>query len=162
MTTKQYKQKLWYQYQAGLITASNMKEACHTNLINPAKSLIKKMCYPFEHYLAGQKPFAGRSWLACRGLPTVVVDCNCCGQGVVEMKCPWCQQQQKIDENIPNYLVKQNANYTISKSCNYYYQMQTQIFVCNVEYCEFVVWIEKSLHIEKINPIKVYIVEQYH
>ncbi|XP_023217435.1 uncharacterized protein LOC111619842 [Centruroides sculpturatus] len=108
-------------------------------------------------------PFIGVS-------PDGLVDCNCCGQGVVEVKYSWCQQRQKIDENMSN-LVKQNGNYTFNKSSNSrdisrvkkttgipesrfrnpnYYQMQTQIFVCYVEYCDFVVWTEKSLHIERI------------
>ncbi|XP_067125337.1 uncharacterized protein [Centruroides vittatus] len=182
MTTKQYKQKLWFQYRAGRITASIMKAACHTSLTNPAKSLIKKICYPFEHrfkspsvrwgcehesharskyeekhaklhhnfiiketgfHVLPDHPFIGAT-------PDGLVECNCCGQGVVEVKCPWCQRQQNIDENTPNFLVKENGIFTINKNSNYYYQMQTQIFVCNVEYCDFVVWTEKSLHIERI------------
>ena len=35
----------WFLLRAGRITASVMKDACRTNQENPAKSLIKKICY---------------------------------------------------------------------------------------------------------------------
>ena len=34
----------------------------------------------------------------------------------------------------------------------YYFQVQTQIFVCQKEYCDFVVWTEQDMHIERFEP----------
>ena len=45
-TRSQSHSKLWFKYRAGRITASRMKAVCHTDLGNPAQSLIKTICYP--------------------------------------------------------------------------------------------------------------------
>jgi len=45
-TRFQAKCKLWENYRAGRITASNLKAVVSTSAANPAKSLIKKLCYP--------------------------------------------------------------------------------------------------------------------
>ena len=45
-TWKQSKSNLWYKYWAGRTTASRMKAVCHTDLTNPAQSLIKSIAYP--------------------------------------------------------------------------------------------------------------------
>lgn len=34
----------------------------------------------------------------------------------------------------------------------YYYQMQCQLFITGVEYCDFVVWTEKDLFIQQVLP----------
>ena len=45
-TRLQAKYKLWENHRAGRITASNLKAVVSTSADNPAKSLIKKLCYP--------------------------------------------------------------------------------------------------------------------
>jgi len=46
-TRKQSKTPLWFKHWAGRdIIASQMKAVCHTNVINPAQSLVKSICYP--------------------------------------------------------------------------------------------------------------------
>ena len=45
-TRLQAKCKLWQNHRAGRITASNLKAVVSTSADNPAKSLIKKLCYP--------------------------------------------------------------------------------------------------------------------
>lgn len=45
-TKLQSKSKLWFQYRAGRITASNMKAALSTKLEAPSISVIKSICYP--------------------------------------------------------------------------------------------------------------------
>ena len=44
-TRQQASSKLWYKYQAGRVTASNMKAVCHTDSTNSSQSLIKGICY---------------------------------------------------------------------------------------------------------------------
>ena len=43
---QQCKDKLWYDFRAGRITASNMKPVYTTDMANPSQSLVKKICYP--------------------------------------------------------------------------------------------------------------------
>ena len=38
----------------------------------------------------------------------------------------------------------------------YYYQMQCQTFSCKKEFCDFIVWTEKDIHIECIEPDSVF------
>ena len=45
-TRAQSKTPLWFKCRAGRVTASRMKAVCHTDITNPAQSLIKSICYP--------------------------------------------------------------------------------------------------------------------
>ena len=45
-TRGQAKNKLWFQFRAGRITASRMYGACHTSLTKPSLTLIRNICYP--------------------------------------------------------------------------------------------------------------------
>ena len=47
-TRLQSKSNLWYKHRAGRVTSSRMKAVCHTNVANPAQSLVKSICYPQE------------------------------------------------------------------------------------------------------------------
>ncbi len=46
LTKDQSKSKLWFRYRLGRITASKFKDAVHTDITQPSKSLIKIICYP--------------------------------------------------------------------------------------------------------------------
>ncbi|CAC5418196.1 unnamed protein product [Mytilus coruscus] len=92
-------------------------------------------------------PFIGAS-------PDGIVTCDCCGQAVVEIKCPFCKKHDSLenasdDKNF--YLKKDNdGNLKLDTKHMYYYQVQTQLGVCQMESGYFVVWTEKDLHIEQI------------
>ena len=45
-TRNQSSTRLWYVYRAGRVTASRMKQVCHTNASLPSQSLVKNICYP--------------------------------------------------------------------------------------------------------------------
>ncbi len=98
-------------------------------------------------------PFLGAS-------PDGVVNCHCCSKGVVEIKCPYCHRNDDIIESTTDkkFCLKKGANDScfLDKSHSYYYQVQTQIFICEVEYCDFVVCTfpenqdEPNIHIERL------------
>lgn len=85
--------------------------------------------------------------------PDALCVCDCCGNGVVEIKCPYCVRSTNLDEQ-SNSCLQQNDDGTKSlmEKHQYFYQVQTQIFICEKEYCDFVVWTEKEVHIERIEP----------
>ena len=99
-------------------------------------------------------PFLGAS-------PDGIVECNCCGKGVLEIKCPYSHHSESILSAVIS-----DKQFCLTKSDDgllyldhghaYYYQVQTQMFICNVEYCDFCVFTfpaerEDSLpHIERI------------
>ena len=70
------------------------------------------------------------------------VDCACCGSGVIEIKSPYKYRHIKIEEiNDPTfYLLKTATGLKLNPNHEYFYQVQMQMAICNVKYCDFVVW----------------------
>ena len=69
-----------------------------------------------------------------------VVSCKCCGKGVVEIKCPFCAKNESITEETVHCLENVNGEIHLKKDHAYYYQVQMQLFLYDVTYCDFVVW----------------------
>ena len=82
-------------------------------------------------------PFIGAS-------PDGVISCTCCGQGTLEIKCPYCHRGESVafaasEDN--KFCLKTTTDGTLRLGHNhaYYFQVQTQLFVSDVEYCDFCV-----------------------
>ena len=175
-TRLQSKSNLWYKHRAGRVTSSCMKAVCHTNVANPAQSLVKSICYPQElafsskqtdwgqkyekvareQYLKSQRPrhanilevtdsgiVINPKWPFIGASPDGIVDCYCCGKGVLEIKYPYSHRHESIEaaaSNDPNFCLKKDEDLLyLDHKHAYYYQVQTQMFVCNVDYCDFCV-----------------------
>ena len=85
--------------------------------------------------------------------PDACIQCSCCGAGVVEVKCPFgCRDTLLSDAADLGKLCleKSGEELQLKKSHAYYYQVQLQLFVCEVEYCDFVVFNNKELFIQRI------------
>ncbi|XP_065916067.1 uncharacterized protein [Dysidea avara] len=82
--------------------------------------------------------------------PDGIVQCSCCGYGVLEIKCPYCIREQ--DPNQASCL----EDGKLSKKHPYYYQIQTQLCVCSADYADFVLAIfsdgNPNLYHERIYP----------
>lgn len=167
--------RLWYTYRAGRITASRMKQACHTDTALPSQSLIKYICYPeayqfttkatlwgCTHELEAREHYANLrkkshqnisvvisgfvinlKWPHFGASPDGIVKCECCGKGVLKVKCPYCDHDKSIEDiavRKQSCLTRGEAGLLkLNRSHAYYYQVQTQMFVCNVAYCDFCV-----------------------
>ena len=94
-------------------------------------------------------PFIGAS-------PDGLVSCSCCGKGSVEIKCPFNHRDNYIFEAVEQdknfYLTKTGNEIKLSKTHQYYYQIQTQLHVSKSNFCDFFVWTRKDYHIERIFP----------
>ena len=96
-------------------------------------------------------------WSYIGATPDGKVSCDCCGHGVVEIKCPYCHRNESIQHSMDdkNFCLKNNlGDIHLDTSHAYYYQVQTQMFVCDVEYCDFVVCTfsaEDNMHIERLS-----------
>ena len=83
-----------------------------------------------------------------------VIGCDCCGGGVLEIKCPFTHKNQTAHEaaNTDNsFCLKPDL--TLKTSHRYYTQIQLQMYVNQVKYCDFVVFTqpgEPCLHINRI------------
>ena len=100
-----------------------------------------------------QWPFTGAS-------PDGVVDCSCCGRGVLKIKCPYCYRESSITAAVsedPKFCLKEiGREICLDSTHSYYYQIQTQMFVCDVEYSDFCACTfasdsdKETIHIERI------------
>ena len=89
--------------------------------------------------------------------PDSKIECACCGKGVVEVKCPYTLKDKTILEKCKtdtNFcLTMVGDKFTLKKTHQYYYQVQAQIFLCNVSYCDFVLYSpHEATFMERILP----------
>eukprot|EP00117_Sycon_ciliatum_P019190 scpid45373/ scgid17476/ PHD finger protein ING1; Protein INHIBITOR OF GROWTH 1 len=85
--------------------------------------------------------------------PDSLVQCSCCGNGVVEVKCPYGCRDSSLHDAADSgkfCLVKSGGALHLKQDHMYYYQVQLQMLVCKVQYCDFVVWNEGQLFVERI------------
>ena len=84
--------------------------------------------------------------------PDALIQCICCGQGIVEIKCPLCVSETSLQEaadGVRNLCLKELTTYELQQRHDhgYYYQCQLQMFVTRRLFCDFVVWSPKETHI---------------
>lgn len=88
--------------------------------------------------------------------PEGLVSCDCCGEGICEIKCPYSCHDECIEESVDkrtSCLEKYaKGNFLLKRNHAYYYQVQCQLFCTNRTYCDFVLWSSKDIHVERIYP----------
>lgn len=93
------------------------------------------LCTPAGLVVNPNYPYLGAT-------PDGWVDCECCGRGTVEIKCPY--TYRSTDPNTINdstfYLQRFSDQLKLDPKHKYYYQVQMQLSICEVNYCDFVVW----------------------
>ena len=111
------------------------------------------MVTPCGFVVLTHKPLFGAS-------PDAFVECNCCGRGVLEVKCPFCVRSSAVLD-LPNICPKKDegGSLHLKRDHAYYYQCQLQLFATERLYCDFVVWTEANLHIERIIKDKLFLKE---
>ena len=88
--------------------------------------------------------------------PDALVSCNCCGFGVLEIKCPFCIRHQFLFEamdpqnKVNMCLTDANGKLKLKKSHPYFYQIQSQLFCTNRKYGDLFIWTEEDWHLERI------------
>ena len=84
-------------------------------------------------------------WFAAS--PDNFVSCSCYGEGVAEVKCPLALKDDGLQNAINNgtfYDKKKNGVFELEKAHSCYYQVQHKMHVCNLPYCDLVVWTPKE------------------
>ena len=154
----------WYAQRSGRITASKMKSACRTDPASPSVSLIDQICYPAKHkfsteatrwglenestakaaYTEQMEMYHVNFNCFCCGLlisddynfiaasPDGVISRDCCGHGILEIKCPFGTND---DPDLAQFL----QDGSLPKDHQYFFQVQTQLFVGGAEFADFVV-----------------------
>lgn len=119
-----------------------------------------------EQYLKCQEKEHSELWCSASGLcvnpkhphlgatPDGVVNCKCCGKGILEIKCPF-KHKNKHPHDVTDCmycLQPDKGEMHLKHNHEYYYQVQGQIAVCEANYCDFVCWTPEGIHIERILP----------
>ena len=82
-------------------------------------------------------------WPFIAASPDGVLNCKCHEKSVLEIKCPYTHQNEGIEAaacNDSNFCLQEHeGTLCLDRNHAYYYQVQTQMFVCNVTYCDFCV-----------------------
>ena len=94
-------------------------------------------------FLYPPKPYLGAS-------PDLLVECSCCGQGVLEIKCPYSLLNEVPAANNVPYLELRNGQTVLKKKHSYFAQIQGQMSVTERNWCHFLIYTQKGQHFEKI------------
>ena len=113
---------------------------CHANLKIECCGSVVHPCYPH----------LGAS-------PDGIVTCDCCGKGVLEIKCPYSCRGKAFSEAADqdkDFCLRKHADghLQLIKSHVYYYQVQAQLKLCEAVYCDFVMWSMDELLVLQIFP----------
>lgn len=86
--------------------------------------------------------------------PDGYIKCSCCGHGVLEIKCPFSCKDRPFLEAIgeKNFCLERGEDntFTLKHTHTYFYQVQLQMKLCDVRYCDFVVWRSDELIVNRI------------
>uniref|UniRef100_A0A672J7X2 YqaJ viral recombinase domain-containing protein n=1 Tax=Salarias fasciatus TaxID=181472 RepID=A0A672J7X2_SALFA len=89
--------------------------------------------------------------------PDGLVQCNCCGRGCIEIKCSYKYRDLTVSEACSRSdrdfcLELHEGEIRLKPEHPYYKQVQTQIFVTETEYCDFIVWTKKDFAVVRVAP----------
>ena len=91
-----------------------------------------------------QNPYLGAS-------PDGLVECACCGKGVLEVKCPFCHKDNLPEDDSGFCMVNSDGKWSLKRSHSYFYQVQLQLHVCSdALYADFVAWSQAEVAIDRI------------
>lgn len=83
--------------------------------------------------------------------PDGLVDCTCCGEGLLEIKCPFSIADSAPNESNLKYLKANNKReVNLSKSHPYHSQVQYQMGVTGRLWCDFFVYTKHGFYLERI------------
>lgn len=87
--------------------------------------------------------------------PDGISNCNCCKKSIFEIKCPYKLRNESGFESLLTfknpYLMKTDDNkYNLNKNHEYYYQIQMQLALTDLDICNFIIWNKGELLIIKI------------
>uniref|UniRef100_A0A1X7VB86 PHD-type domain-containing protein n=1 Tax=Amphimedon queenslandica TaxID=400682 RepID=A0A1X7VB86_AMPQE len=87
--------------------------------------------------------------------PDGLISCQCCGNGILEIKCPYSVRDGQPTECA--YLkVSEHGQHELLKTHQYYYQIQGQMGIVVSKYTDFVCWTKKGIYIERIKLVEAF------
>nr|CAH7742876.1 unnamed protein product [Callosobruchus chinensis] len=93
------------------------------------------------------------TWPQLGASPDALVSCSCCGNGCVEIKCPYLLKTLSLQEYAARKttcLQLINNEVCLDKTHSYYFQVQQQMAITQMKYCDFVVWSTGGTFVERV------------
>jgi hypothetical protein len=94
-------------------------------------------------FICQDKPYLGAS-------PDLLVECSCCGKGLLEIKCPYSIVYEVPSADNLSYLQTYQGQTILKEKCPYFAQIQGQMALTNRSWCHFFVYTQKGHHMQKI------------
>ena len=132
----------WHSERKGRITASNFYKV-HTRSETLNLKSFERDHENVSHrdcglFVCEDKQFLGAS-------PDLLIECSCCGKGVLEIKCPYSiVNEEPTPSNLP-YLILNNNQVTLKQNDQYYAQVQGQMAITKRSWCHFMVYTQKGV-----------------
>ena len=85
--------------------------------------------------------------------PDGLISCDCCGSGLIEIKCPYKHRNDihNMSQILHFYLTSDETGaVSLRQGHQFYYHIQGQVAVCDREFCDFVCWTSRGMHMEPI------------
>jgi len=86
--------------------------------------------------------------------PDGIIPLSASSFGLIEVKCPFKHKNSKIAEACVDSsfcLAYVNDGFQLKRTHNYYYQVTGQLALTGAQFCDFIVWTEVDMHIERIH-----------
>lgn len=129
-----------------LMYGINMEEEARTAYV---KEVNRQKHNNINVSSSGLFVLSGMSYIGAS--PDGLVDCTCCGQGLLEIKCPLSVSHATPNSNnLPYLLSNDKKEIHLSKSHLYYSQVQQQMGVTGRKWCDFFVYSRHGFHLERI------------
>ncbi|KAK3091574.1 hypothetical protein FSP39_020913 [Pinctada imbricata] len=98
-------------------------------------------------FVSQRYPFIGAT-------PDGVVTCSCCGKGLIEIKCSFSYQHLTPTEVATQHtyynLYLEGNDVKLKSDTKWYTQIQTQLGVTELQWCDFVFFTRKGISIDRI------------
>jgi hypothetical protein len=100
-------------------------------------------------FISSDHPFLGAS-------PDGIVQCSCCGRGICEVKCPYCHRDDTIEDAVEDgkFCLEKLSNtedhFQLKRDHAYYYQVQAQLHCTGAPYCDFILYTNEDIFVERI------------
>ncbi|KAK2555743.1 hypothetical protein P5673_022310 [Acropora cervicornis] len=104
-------------------------------------SLMSQTHKDFQVKYCGMIVDKEHPWL--HATPDFMASCSCCGDGCGELKCPYGIKNGDFENYISkttSCLEKVNGEIRLKRNHQYYYQVQQQLNITKLKYCDFVVF----------------------
>ena len=115
-------------------------------LENEAVTAYEKMLQPQHTFLTIKTCglFVAHNAIYMCAFPDRLVECMCCGQGLLEVKCPYTCINSSPAETTLSFVIRESHTLKLKKVHAYYTQVQMQMAITGRKWCDFIVYSKLS------------------